>query len=520
MTAVPGAALKRPAAAGPPAAFAGSEPALKQQKPSSSALQQRDATETSSDKTPCWRSVYHDTCHIWEGEDVLSLRTTTKDENVLKNGRKDDLVEHKIAAFDLDSTLIKTKSGKTFPKDRADWQWWSLNVTKKLNQLSEDGFLLWIFTNQKNLVGRRLEDWQWKIAQILAQLKMETRRRVAVVCAAADNAYRKPGVKGWETAVGGDRISVDLEQSFYVGDAAGRPERPALGRKKDFSSSDYKFALNLRLPFQTPEAYFLGEKDTHLYSFGNNGFDPRKVFAPTLTQEQRVAALRDRLQVRGAATSSSSSSAVEVPEDGSNQGVELVLLIGPPGAGKSTLANRIFRGYEYVNQDTLKSKEACLARCKAALLGSGETTGGAGRRGGKNVIVDNQNRDVATRRAYHDLVRELNLNRGEGEVASSAGGSGRGGIITLRAILLDVPKEYALHLNLVRARRKEKVIPDAVIHSFYKHVEKPSPQEFGGQGGVGGGVLEYKIVEEGFVWLGDEDGDEAREKQKMLAMFH
>jgi bifunctional polynucleotide phosphatase/kinase len=42
-----------------------------------------------------------------------------------------------------------------------------------------------------------------------------------------------------------DRIS-----SFFVGDAAGR-QYP--GRKSDFSSTDRKWALNIGIPFFTPE---------------------------------------------------------------------------------------------------------------------------------------------------------------------------------------------------------------------------------------------------------------------------
>lgn len=50
---------------------------------------------------------------------------------------------------------------------------------------------------------------------------------------------------------------VDLDQSFYVGDAAGRPADGI--HPKDFSCSDRKFASNVGIKFYTPEEYFLGE---------------------------------------------------------------------------------------------------------------------------------------------------------------------------------------------------------------------------------------------------------------------
>ena len=48
----------------------------------------------------------------------------------------------------------------------------------------------------------------------------------------------------WQAAKFNDGVTPDLTQSFYVGDAAGRPAGPGK-KKKDFSCGDYKFALNL-----------------------------------------------------------------------------------------------------------------------------------------------------------------------------------------------------------------------------------------------------------------------------------
>ncbi len=47
-------------------------------------------------------------------------------------------------------------------------------------------------------------------------------------------------------------VDIDLKKSFYCGDAAGRVK----GKKKDFSDSDYKFALNINITFFTPEMLF------------------------------------------------------------------------------------------------------------------------------------------------------------------------------------------------------------------------------------------------------------------------
>lgn len=52
-----------------------------------------------------------------------------------------------IAAFDLDHTIIKPKSGNKFPKDSDDWVLLD-SVSKKINELYNNGYKIVIFTNQ------------------------------------------------------------------------------------------------------------------------------------------------------------------------------------------------------------------------------------------------------------------------------------------------------------------------------------------------------------------------------------
>jgi bifunctional polynucleotide phosphatase/kinase len=85
-----------------------------------------------------------------------------------------------------------------------------------------------------------------------------------------------------------------------------------------------------------------------------------------------------------------------IPED---QKIEVVVFVGSPAIGKSTFAQKylVSNGYEYVNQasslhstflynhmclilvhqDTLKTKEKCVAACESAL------------RAGKSVVIGN-----------------------------------------------------------------------------------------------------------------------------------
>lgn len=54
----------------------------------------------------------------------------------------------KIAAFDLDGTLVKTKSGAEFALNGGDWMFAHRSVPAKLKEMYAEGFRIVIFSNQ------------------------------------------------------------------------------------------------------------------------------------------------------------------------------------------------------------------------------------------------------------------------------------------------------------------------------------------------------------------------------------
>ena len=67
-------------------------------------------------------------------------------------------------------------------------------------------------------------------------------------------------------------MPIDMDNSFYCGDAAGRKKGP--NGKKDFSCSDRLLALNLKLQFYTPEEHFLGQRACKNDEINWPEFDP------------------------------------------------------------------------------------------------------------------------------------------------------------------------------------------------------------------------------------------------------
>ena len=148
---------------------------------------------------------------------------------------------------------------------------------------------------------------------------------------------------------------------FFVGDAAGRVDEHPTGRKQDHSDTDRKFAMNLSIPFYTPEEYFLGDKPGK-YVLG--AFNPMDYIQVTESLVDTTSTAIDRpstesIQMLGKIIS------LPIKPD-------VVLFVGSPASGKSSFYQEHLMplGYARINQDTLKTREKCVEEA-AALLENG-----------------------------------------------------------------------------------------------------------------------------------------------------
>ncbi|XP_066602863.1 uncharacterized protein F21D5.5 [Prorops nasuta] len=325
----------------------------------------------------------------------------------------------KIAAYDMDGTLIKTKSGYVFPKDCQDWQILYPNIPKKLQQLYGEEYKIVIFTNQSNIGSgkTKVSDFKTKIENIVKKINVP----IQVFVASKRNLYRKPLPGMWNTLVnlknGG--LSIDKANSFYIGDAAGREKNWAPGKKKDHSLADRLLAINIDIKFETPEEHFLGHKKA---PYKLPLFNPR--------------ALKTDIDLYYPTNSPITSNEQEV-----------IIMVGCPGSGKSHFAKIHLKSYEHVNRDTLGNWKKCVVAMEQHLKNK------------KSVVVDNTNPDPATRKTSIDIIKKYN--------------------VPVRCFVMTTSLDHIKHnvkfRHLTDPTHSE--IHDVIIHSFMKNYVAPSLDE-------------------------------------------
>ncbi|CAF0732418.1 unnamed protein product [Brachionus calyciflorus] len=329
----------------------------------------------------------------------------------------------KIACFDIDGTIIVTKTGKSFAQNANDWKWFDKSVPNKLKEMNDDGYRVVFMTNQAGIEKGKVKFSELK-SKFEAMLK-ELDIPIFIFISTGENHFRKPATEMWNFFEKNcnSSVKINMSESFYCGDAAGRPKNWAPGKSKDFSCGDRMFAANINLKFYTPEEFFLKHKAV---KFEWGSVDPLEV----LKKHEKCE-----------------SDEKEYHSDEQ----ELVLLLGPPASGKSTFFKRYLQKHNYIhiNRDILQTQEKCMKAAEAGL------------KEGKSVCIDNTNPSKKVRSDYVSLAKKMNVSK-------------------IRCIRMNTPIELCHHLNYVRqncSAGEIRRIPDVGYNLYKSHFEEPDVKE-------------------------------------------
>ena len=353
--------------------------------------------------------------------------------------------EVEMIGIDMDSTIIVTKSGKKHAIDFDDWKFYDNDVPKILHDNYNNGKYLVIISNQGGIKNDdMIEKLQHKIDKIIASIGVP----IDYICSFKHNIYRKPTPGMWDlicqlrnlriNANDSNCFKLNINKSLFIGDAANRPANAKSNRpNKDFSDTDLKFALNINVPFTTPESFFR-RSTCSSDNFFNVDENSMKLINYSINDDYSKALKSDKYLANK----------------------EILLLVSPcAAAGKSTFAREYVLNnpnYVRINQDILLNLNKCVNQAKMSLNEN------------CSIVVDNINHTKDTRKIWINLAKEFN--------------------IPIRCIVFNTPKSLAMILREFRSiifpllslspeESRNLKIGDVVIHTQFKNYVPPDKDE-------------------------------------------
>jgi len=322
--------------------------------------------------------------------------------------------KNKIAAFDLDHTLIQPKNNKIFPKDKDDWEW-KCNILDVLTLLDKNDWSIVIFTNQLGVKRGTItkDDLLFKFKNIHISSKLN----ITFIASINNNYFRKPFPGMWEYIF----KKKTFHSVFYCGDAFD-PNHTKL------KASDLKFALNLNIPFIKNTTIFM------------DGFTINK-----------LDGLYEKLDIQNFITLTSIKRDVVKGEK-----IKLIqfikkykylFIISPPSSGKTTFCKKYLTSHQFLRL----SKDDYSTPVKYLKDINIKST--------NKLVFDNTNYTEKSRNKIIEVLISENVS-----------------IDQIGYIYRDIKKQDSIYLNNYRCfitKGLEKLLPEVVIHKYYKSLEIP-----------------------------------------------
>jgi bifunctional polynucleotide phosphatase/kinase len=352
---------------------------------------------------------------MWKREDtVYYLEGTAVDTDM------DAVTVH---AYDLDSTLVATRSGRVMPRDCDDWKWAWSSVLSILAATPKSTVLV-ILSNQspagKSNVALAL--MHARFSAIHAAIYAETGRHVWMLAATGSDINRKPHTGMWTLLERLLAVPINKATSTFVGDAA--------GRRGDHSACDVAFAHNVGIRFYLPEAIFVDNATVTMPD--NAGYSDDTVLQlEWMVRSVDTLVNGDRFPIIAEPT--------------------VCILVGMPGSGKTSLAALLNEAATVpcavVSRDDCKGQIKTVVRKLRQHLQEGTS-----------VIVDATHPDTASRAVI---------------LAECTPG------VRKIAVVMSTSSSVARHLNAARVElgKTAAAVPAVAYRSFESRFTVPTVEE-------------------------------------------
>jgi len=255
----------------------------------------------------------------------------------------------------------------------------------------------WMYPNVPEKIKQYYEDGymivvfsnqskKWKCEQI--EMVMKQLEIPLFVVIATEKSDYKPNPILFNTSFGEN--SINKEESFFVGDA--------LGRKSDFSDSDKVFAENIGIKWYSPEDIFINK-----------------------------------------------NAIFEIPIIPLSPNPEIIIMMGYPGSGKSTIAENICKNEKYIHiaGDVHKTSSKMRKASLEYILQS------------KSVVFDATHSSIKKRNEFIELSKKYNYE--------------------VKCIHVSTSLDISYKRN--KSRCEEKQVPKIAYSVYKKYFEAPTEEE-------------------------------------------
>ena len=162
--------------------------------------------------------------------------------------------------------------------------------------------------------------------------------------------------------------------------------------------------MNAGISFFTPEEFFINPQFHVATATASAAAVLSALFSKSCTSEQAAAPVHpsaaDVCETSVPLVESKELAATSsVPRGFAIAQQEMVVLVGSPASGKTTVYTRYFEPdrYAHVSRDILGTTAKCVQQCRAAL------------KAGLSVVIDNTNPSVDTRKTYLEIAKEFGV---------------------------------------------------------------------------------------------------------------
>jgi len=183
--------------------------------------------------------------------------------------RSDDIVYEikfayrsgRFAIFDLESTIITTKSGRDRPKRASDWKFINGKILKHLRKIYSQGFDVVFISEQDKIISQSRADYYGNKIRLIFN-KIGIKGSFFIIT--KGSIHKKPSSTCFDILCAHAKFKIKHNKSFYCGPKAGRKagwqcisdSLKITKLKDDKSIDDLYFAKNCDIEFRVPEMVF------------------------------------------------------------------------------------------------------------------------------------------------------------------------------------------------------------------------------------------------------------------------